>query len=196
MNCIACKTKSCRGNISCGAEKFDLDINMDAYHKEDSQKIVQAAAILVDDGRAGTLSRIEELVEFARLMNYQRIGLAYCYGMESTASAVRDIFTANGLKTVGVSCTVGGFSQSEINENSTLTGVSCNPLNQAAQLNQEKVDLAVVIGLCLGHDILFNREFKSDITTLIVKDRPNEHAPFVGIRNYQKTQNEIANSTK
>ena len=182
MNCLACKAKSCRGNSSCGAEKFDLDTNMDAYHEENSQQIVQAAAVLVDGGRAGTLSRVEELVEFAHLMKYQRIGLAYCYGMESTASEVRDIFTANGLKTVGISCTVGGFSQKEINENSSLPGVSCNPLNQAAQLNQENVDLAVVIGLCLGHDILFNREFKGDVTTLIVKDRPNGHAPMAGIQ--------------
>jgi len=182
MNCLACKAKSCRGNVSCGAEKFDPASNMDAYHAEDSQKIVQAAAVLVDGGRAGTLSRVEELVEFAQLMNYQRIGLAYCYGMESTASEVRDIFTANGLKSVGVSCTVGGFSQDKINENSSLPGVSCNPLNQAAQLNQENVDLAVVIGLCMGHDILFNREFKGDVTTLIVKDRPNGHAPMKGIQ--------------
>ncbi|MBL7006807.1 MAG: DUF1847 domain-containing protein [Spirochaetia bacterium] len=182
MNCLACKAKSCRKNISCGAEKFDLDANMDAYHDESSQQIIQAAAVLVDDGRAGTLSRIEELVEFALLMKYQRIGLAYCYGMEDTASAVRDIFTAKGLKTIGVSCTVGAFSQIEVNENSTLSGVSCNPLNQAAQLNQEKVDLAVVIGLCMGHDILFNREFKGDVTTLIVKDRPNAHAPMKGIQ--------------
>jgi uncharacterized metal-binding protein len=182
MNCLACKVKSCRKNISCGAEKFDLVSNMDAYHTADSQKIVQAAAVLVDGGRAGTLSRVEELVEFAQLMNYQRIGLAYCYGMESTASAVRDIFMASGLKTVGISCTIGGFSQKEVNETSTLPGVSCNPLNQAAQLNQENVDIAVVIGLCMGHDIMFNREFKGDVTTLIVKDRPNAHDPMLGIQ--------------
>ncbi|MCK5157115.1 MAG: DUF1847 domain-containing protein [Spirochaetales bacterium] len=184
MNCLTCKAKSCCGAVSCGAEKFDLDEQLSVYHEKDTQQIVQAAAKLVDNGRAGTLSRIEELVEFAQLMNYQKIGLAYCYGMEGIAETVRDIFSAKGLKTIGVCCTVGGVRQNEINKESTLPGVSCSPLNQAAQLNQENVDLAVVIGLCMGHDILFHREFTGDVTTLIVKDRPNNHAPMKGIENY------------
>jgi uncharacterized metal-binding protein len=54
-------------------------------------------------------------------------------------------------------------------------------LNQAAQLNAQKAELAVVIGLCMGHDILFNREFDGDITTLVVKDRTNGHNPMQGI---------------
>ncbi len=117
-------------------------------------------------------------------MGYSRIGLAYCYGMESTASAVQEIFRSEGLRSVGISCTVGALSQEKVNTESSLPGVSCSPISQAAQLNAEDADLAVVIGLCMGHDILFNREFKGDITTLVVKDRPNSHRPLEGIRNY------------
>ena len=38
------------------------------------------------------------------------------------------------------------------------------------------------MGLCLGHDILFQRELKTDSTTLLVKDRSNGHRPLDAIR--------------
>ena len=120
-------------------------------------------------------------------MGYRKVGLAYCWGMVALAETVREIFAANGIRAVGISCTSGGFSQQEVNEQSSLPGVSCNPLSQAAQLNAEGVDLAVVIGLCMGHDILFNREFSGDVTTLLVKDRPNSHNPLAGIEQYHAT---------
>lgn len=192
MNCLNCRTKICQSAVSCGAEKFDMTSTMTAYHADENQTVIQAAAGLVDDGRAGTLSRIEEIIEFSKTMGYRKIGLAYCWGMTALAVTVRNILSASGLTTIGVSCTVGGFSQKEVNEESRLPGASCNPLNQAAQLNAEGVDLAVVIGLCMGHDILFNREFKGDITTLVVKDRPNNHNPLAGIEHYVHRQKQHA----
>jgi uncharacterized metal-binding protein len=65
-----------------------------------------------------------------------------------------------------------------VNPESTYCSVSCNPIGQARQLNREGVDLVLVIGLCLGHDILFQREIKVDCTTLVVKDRVYNHAPL------------------
>ena len=185
MNCLTCKTKSCRKTVSCGAESFDIPEALRNYHAAENQQIIQVAAQLVDNKRAGTLSRIQELIEFAQSMHYKRIGLAYCYGMEALAAKVRDIFTKAGLSTIGVSCTVGAFSQSMVNEKSTLSGVSCSPLNQAEQLTAQNVDLAVVIGLCMGHDILFNQYFHGDVTTLVVKDRPFNHNPILGIEAYE-----------
>lgn len=181
MNCLACQTKSCRSTVSCGAESFDMDTQLGLYHHQDTQKIIQAAAHLVDGDRAGTLSRIREIIEFAKEMRYRKIGLAYCFGMEHLAQQVRDILGSEGLPATGVSCTVGGLGQNAINQESTLAGVSCSPLNQAAQLNAQGVDLAIVMGLCMGHDILFNRHFEGDVTTLVVKDRPFGHEPVKGI---------------
>jgi uncharacterized metal-binding protein len=182
MNCLNCRVKSCQRAVSCSGESFDLTEAMEEYHTDANQQVVQAAAEIVDDGRAGTLSRIEELIEFSKLMGYKKIGLAYCWGLTDLASAVRAVFKANGLRAVGVSCTVGGFRQSEVNEKSGLPGASCSPLNQAAQLNADGADLAVVIGLCMGHDVLFTRAFQGDVTTLLVKDRPYNHNPLEGIR--------------
>lgn len=182
MNCLACRAKSCRSGLSCTLEQPEPDKMIAAYHQQEVQQIVQTAARLVDGGRAGELSRIEELIEFAGDMGYKRVGLAYCYGIEELAGDVLRLFRDAGIPAIGISCTVGALSQHAINTASTLPGVSCNPITQAAQMNAEGVDLAVAMGLCLGHDILFNREFTGDVTTLVVKDRVHAHHPVKGIK--------------
>ncbi len=181
MNCLLCPGKSCQTTVSCGAEKFSAEVVLDKYRQEDEAAIVRGASSLVDDGRAGKLSRIQEVIEFAEGQGYKKVGLAYCYGMETEAKLIRDQFLKRNIPCVGISCTTGGLSQNEVNSQSTLTGVSCNPISQAQQMMKDKVDLAVAIGLCLGHDILFQKEFKGDQTTLVVKDRVYNHSPLLGV---------------
>ncbi len=183
MDCTKCHTKACRVTNSCINQKFDAEELMLIYHLPDNQKIIQATARLVDKGRAGTLSRLQEIIEFSKSMNFQRIGIAYCYGMESDAALIAQIFSESGFKTYPVSCTTGGFKQSEVNNKSEIKKVSCNPLAQAEQINNEIVDLTIAIGLCLGHDILFQKYIKSYTTTLIVKDRIHNNNPIEAIKN-------------
>lgn len=178
MDCIKCNTKTCRVTEACGAQKFDAEALMVTYHLPENMKIIQAAAQLVDNGRAGTLSRLQEVIEFSKRMNFQRIGIAYCYGMEKESALITTIFRQSGFKVYPVSCTTGGFKQSEVNPESNIAKVSCNPLAQAEQINNESVDFTITVGLCLGHDILFNKHIKSFTTTLIVKDRVHNHNPI------------------
>lgn len=183
MDCTKCNTKNCRATGSCNAQKYDAEALKLEYHLPDNQQIIQTAANLVDNGRAGTLSRLQEIVEFSKGMNFQRIGLAYCYGMEGDAGLVAQFLRESGLKPIPVSCTTGGFKQSEVNENSDAGSVSCNPLAQAEQLNSEAVDLTLTMGLCLGHDIVFQKQIKSHTTTLVVKDRVHSNNPIKAVRN-------------
>ncbi|MFA9392325.1 MAG: DUF1847 domain-containing protein [Prolixibacteraceae bacterium] len=175
MDCTGCKNKVCRKGEQCAVVNFDVEEVIASYHKE--QKIVQAAAQLVDFGRAGTLSRLQETIEFSKLMDFQTIGLAYCYGMESDAKLITNHLRSHGFKVEAASCTVGGIAQNDVNLASNICNVSCNPIGQARQLNMRKPDLVITMGLCLGHDILFNREIKSDTTTLLVKDRVYNNQP-------------------
>lgn len=183
MDCTKCNTKACRTTNSCHSQKFDAEDLKSRYHLQDNQKIIQAAARLVDNGRAGTLSRLQEIIEFAKSMNFQRIGIAYCYGMEGDALLITQILRESEFIIFPVSCTTGGFKQSEVNEQSNIKNVSCNPLAQAEQLNNESVDLTITVGLCLGHDILFQKNIKSYTTTLIVKDRVYNHNPIEALGN-------------
>ena len=181
MNCTTCQDKICRKEqASCGREIFSKDEVIEEYKGKTNTQIVRYAAELVDYGRAGTLSRIEEIMEYARSMNYAKIGLAYCYGMEQHVKALENMLTENGFLVSAISCSVGGLKQSEVNASSCIHKVSCNPLGQAEQLNAENVDLTLIIGICVGHDILLNKSLKMDFTTLVVKDRKYNHAPLLG----------------
>jgi len=183
MNCTTCSDKVCRkSQTSCEQEVFGKTEVIDHYQDQNTREIVKAAAELVDAGRAGTLSRIEEIIEYAKLMKYQKIGIAYCYGMEQYAKAIETLLTDEWFDVSAVSCSVGGLKQSEVNDSSCIHKVSCNPLGQAEQLNSEEIDLTLVVGICLGHDILLNRNLKMDFTTLVVKDRIFNHAPLQGIK--------------
>jgi uncharacterized metal-binding protein len=183
MDCTRCNSKTCRKTESCQSQKFDNELLIAKYHLPENQKIIQAAAQLVDNGRAGTLSRLQEIIEFSKSLDFKTIGLAYCYGMESEAATVALIIRESGLKTFPVSCTTGGFKQSDVNQKSLIDKVSCNPLAQSEQLNNHNVDLTVTMGLCLGHDILFQKNIKSYSTTLLVKDRVYNHNPIEALNN-------------
>lgn len=182
MNCTSCNDKTCRKQqTSCDQELFVKSELIKQYHDTSHSEIVKAAADLVDSGRAGTLSRMEEIIQFAKRMNYQKLGIAYCYGMEKHAKEIEAILTDEWFDVTAVSCSVGGLKQSEVNSASCIHKVSCNPLGQAEQLNAEKVELTIVVGICLGHDILLHRNLCMDFTTLVVKDRKFNHAPLQGI---------------
>ncbi len=181
MNCTVCRKRKCRDTQSCGAESFSTDEVLGKYEETENQKIVQAAASLVDNGRAGSLSRLEEIVEFVKIMKYQKPGLAYCYGMENEAVLVKEYFKQNGIRLSTVVCTVGGIEQSTVNKESCIHNVSCNPLGQAEQFNRDGADFVIIMGICLGHDILLQRHLKTDFTTFIVKDRINHHNPIAAL---------------
>ncbi len=182
MDCTQCIPKFCRNSSSCGAEQFDREQLTSQYAEEENQQIVQAAASLVDNGRAGSLSRLQEIIEFAKSMHYQKIGLAYCYGMENDAKAVREFFRNEGLHLHTVSCTVGGLPQSDVHSSSCDLHVSCNPIGQAKQLNVEDVEFVILMGICLGHDILLQRNLTADFTTFVVKDRVFQHQPLAALK--------------
>jgi len=183
LECTICKAKSCRTLESCGNESFSREGVIGAYGDPGTQEVVQAAARLVDGGRAGTLSRLEEIAEFATDRGWRRLGLAYCYGMEADATLVSRFLRGKGLRVEAVSCSTGAFAQDEMNQASEIHKVGCDPLGQAEQIRSAQVDLVLEMGLCLGHDILF-REGVAGLpsTTLVVKDRTSGHAPLEAIR--------------
>ena len=53
----------------------------------------------------------------------------------------------------------------------------CNPIIQARALEDDETQLNITVGLCVGHDILFNKHSHVPVTALIVKDRVLAHNP-------------------
>ena len=53
----------------------------------------------------------------------------------------------------------------------------CNPMAQSLLLNRAGTQLNIILGLCIGHDIIFTQNSKAPVTTLVVKDRVLAHNP-------------------
>ncbi len=185
MDCTKCSLKGCRKSDPC----FDRsDEYLKNYSLQDIQHYTNAASMLIDDGRAGTLTRLEEIMEYLKLRGYTSIGVAYCYGMEKEAILLREYFEQEGYKPTMVSCTVDGIKESQINKSKTKNIVSCNPLGQANILNSAGVQLTILMGLCLGHDIIIQKNLKMDFTTFVVKDRVAKHNPLLGLPDFKASE--------
>lgn len=136
--------------------------------------------------------RIVEIVEFARRMGYQKLGLAFCIGLREDAAVVQEIFETNGFATVSVVCKAGavpksemGLTRSEQVDPAALHESMCNPVFQAEALNAMETDFNVLLGLCVGHDSLFFKYAKAPCTVLAVKDRVLGHNPLAALQQYE-----------
>ncbi len=186
LNCLDCKSKSCKLK---GTDCFGLhDKSIKKYREEGAEDMVKSSSSLIDNGRAGQLSRFQEVIEFCKLQGYKKIGLAYCYGMEGLAEEVRSKMISQGLNLIPARCTMGGVKEAEIDSAKNNEVISCNPAGQATFLN-ERADFVIEMGLCLGHDVLFHKALEVPFTVLIVKDRVYNHNPLEAIKNYSASQN-------
>ena len=57
----------------------------------------------------------------------------------------------------------------------------CNPIAQAMIINRSGVDMAIMLGLCIGHDTLFIKYCDVPMTVLAVKDRLLGHNPLAAL---------------
>ena len=181
MDCTKCSTKGCRDTQPCVDHR---DEYLSKYLVEDNQMVVQAASELIDYGRAGTLDRLEEIVEYAKIRKYQTVGVAYCYGLEKEAKLLQSYLSSKDFQTAMVSCTVDGITEKDINPQKENVAVSCNPMGQANVINGSGAEFAILMGLCLGHDILIQKQLNMDFTTWLVKDRVSQHRPLDGLPGY------------
>ena len=130
------------------------------------------------------LTRVEEIMAFAKKIGAQKIGIANCIGLIKEARIFAKILKANGFKTYAIICKVAGINKSSIGipqECENIGAAMCNPILQARLLNKAETDLNVVIGLCVGHDSLFYRYSNAPATTLVTKDRVTGHNPVAAL---------------
>ena len=128
----------------------------------------------------GVLTRLEELLIFAKRMGFKKVGIAFCIGLFEETKVVAKIFERHGFEVYSVACKVGAVDKTELDIEKIQPDkleASCNPVGQAEVLNEKGTDINIVIGLCVGHDMLFNMHSKAPTTTLIVKDRVLAHNP-------------------
>ena len=134
-----------------------------------------------------TKTRIQEICEFARKMNYNRLGLVFCLGLVKEAAIVGEILKKKGFEVVSAVCKVGAVPKEEIgvkDDEKVFIGEyesMCNPILQAMIVNDAKVEFNILLGLCVGHDSLFFKYAQAPTTVLAVKDRVTGHNPLAPI---------------
>lgn len=140
------------------------------------------------EGIKTTIPRIEEIIQFAKKCGFSRLGIAFCIGLREEARQVSAIFENKGFDVISVCCKLGRVPKESIGIQpdqkiapAPLFEPMCNPIAQAAILNVQQVDLAVQLGLCVGHDTLFMQYCTVPSTVLAVKDRVTGHNPLAAV---------------
>jgi len=149
------------------------------------------AAALVEARGYMRWTRVEETVEFARLMGFKKLGIACCVGLRREGAILKDILKENEFEVVSVICKTGAEPKEKIGVKDDEKvhpkrfEAMCNPVGQAMLLDDAGSQLNIVVGLCVGHDALFAKTSKAPVTTLVVKDRVLCHNPAAALYNHQ-----------
>ena len=191
FSCAYCGKQSCEHNTLDSAPKGCPSID-EAYadvsklYDEKDYQLAQTAALVEASGYCKN-TRVEEIMDFAHRMGMKRLGLAFCGGLKGEALIFAKILEENGFEVITAMCKMGGNDKQilGIKEEEKIHPNQyepmCNPIAQAKYLDDHQVDLAIIMGLCVGHDTLFIKHVKSPTTVLAVKDRVLGHNPLAAL---------------
>jgi uncharacterized metal-binding protein len=208
--CAKCPTGVCNPSIGVN-EEFSIDKApnfcpmrqnpeviekaLQEYDKPDIKEFARLSSLQefecyenLPEGRRTKNPRILELIEFAKKCGYKKLGIAFCIGLAHEARLLTEILENKGFEVVSVRCKVGATPKEKIGikPEEKIAGPEkwesmCNPIVQAEVLNSEKVDLAIMLGLCIGHDTLFIKYCRVPMTVIAVKDRVTGHNPLAAL---------------
>ena len=181
------KEKDKKAPVSCPTEKYPdlVKETIDKFMLPENQAINQGwlgymSKVMNPEKSREKLSwtRVDEIMEYAKIRGMTRLGIATCYALMSESRSLSDILESNGFDVLSISCLCGEVNPQDVG----MPGnIFCNPIMQAEVLNREKTELNIMVGLCLGHDILFLRHCKAETTPLVVKDRALGHNPVAAL---------------
>lgn len=177
--------------------KKEIDLAMLKYKQNEYENFSRVAIMQEGSGydhdEDGTefacKTRLQETIEFCKRMNYKKLGLAFCTGLQHEASVLNRILEKNGFEVTSVICKVGGINKEDFGIkkenkiNPDKAEVICNPIAQAEICNAEHTDFNIVVGLCVGHDSMFLKNSDALCTVFAVKDRVLAHNPLGAIYN-------------
>jgi uncharacterized metal-binding protein len=132
-------------------------------------------------------TRVEDTVALAKLMGFTRIGIATCIGLLEESRQLALILRAQGLEPFSACCKAGSIDKLELGLTETdkvrpgTFEPACNPIAQAQIFNAEQMEMNIIMGLCVGHDMLFAKYSDAPVTTLVAKDRVTGHNPVAAL---------------
>ena len=196
-SCVDCAAGACDGKsgsypdfcitseILKGGTAADLvSETIDKYLNDPEDSLIAKASAEVEFENYCKATRVEEICEFARKIGAKKLGIATCVGLLKEARTAAAIFRKHGFEVYGAACKAGAVRKTDIGLDPAQESLGphiCNPILQAKLLNEQKTDLNIVIGLCVGHDSLFYKYSDALCTTLVTKDRVLGHNPAAAL---------------
>lgn len=175
MKCESCGLHDCYGGKDC----FELrERSLRSYGDPETLALTRTATAL-ESRHYNRLSRVEEIMRFAEEMRWDHLGIAFCIGLAEEARILAELLKTR-FQVTAVCCKVAGIEKEALSLEKIVrerTEAMCNPVAQALHLNEAGTDLNLIVGLCVGHDIIFSRHAEAPVTTLVVKDRVLAHNP-------------------
>ncbi len=168
VHCAECKSFVCRGGVVEAAPETclmrgrfpDLD---DLYSDADSRELLINSAQVEAEGYC-KWTRLEEAAEFARLMGFVKIGLPHCPDMSDEAAQIRTYLRGLGLEAYV-----------------SPPAVEVDPSGQADFFAGAGVDLNLIVGMCVAHEVVFLSRTEGPAISLIARDRRLGHNPAAGL---------------
>ena len=186
--CADCAGKPCRNHEmeqlpgNCPTAGRTEEENLALYSEEEKKMAYLSAR--VEGDLYCQVTRVEEIMEYALRMGYTHLGVAFCVGLSEESRTFVLILRANRFTVDSVCCKNGsvpksllGITREQQAYPERETEPMCNPAAQAELLVKAGCQLAVILGLCVGHDTLFLRHCNLPCTVLAVKDRMLAHNP-------------------
>lgn len=177
MKCARCKRHQCYTEGQ-NCTKYAAEEVLELYGGENAA-LMKAAACT--EGRFyNEISRLQESAEFAKIFGAKKIGVAFCIGLAQEAELIARYFE-RFFTVESVCCKVCGVEKSALGLEQIKEGARetmCDPMMQAKILEEGGAELLFTVGLCVGHDMLFNKAAQKPVSCLVAKDRLLAHNPL------------------
>ena len=191
-SCVDCGTLNCEARdrkfpefcLTEALSREELDEVTRLYTEDPENRAYAVAVAEIEAEFYGRYTRVEETIEFARRIGAKKIGVATCAGLINESRTLARILRGQGFEVYSALCKVGSVDKTVLGADDCVlsTGPAmCNPIMQARILAREKVDLNIVMGLCVGHDTLFYKYAVGPVTTLVCMDRVLAHNPAAAL---------------
>jgi uncharacterized metal-binding protein len=146
----------------------------------DDETLAAASDELLPD-KHDRWSRVRETIEYAHRLGVGHIGVSFCVGFREEARLLTRVLEANGFRVTSICCKSGAVPKEEIGITESQkvrpgqTEMICNPLAQAEVLNRADVQLALILGQCVGHDSATLAQLAVPAVCIVAKDRVLAH---------------------
>lgn len=132
-------------------------------------------------GRGGSKwPRLRHILEFCLASGIQKVGIGCCSLFLKEAHFVKHYLSVKDIQSIVVCCKIGGIQLKDIDINcdSVSEYFLCNPVGQIQIFNSQNTELNLMMGLCIGHDIIFSEMSNAPVTTLFIKEHKSGHTPY------------------